>query len=305
MKRQCRRLERGRRLIFDSPLCILPPLFLFHYSHLSLSLSIHHPVRLPLPLSNDARGLSFRSVDALTLISVINWGALLRSLALRHPLWSSSMPPLSLLSLFTPLFLFSSSFHQTLAPLSHLHSLNQLLSTHPCDPISFHPTPHYHHHHLYLFLSVSRCLSHLPRLPSDHPASMNRWPTWSNLTLWLTERHCSKWGYGPHALSLSITFSSHAKSCSRYPFVSGLSDRRREQIRHQKTRYRGASISPGCHPADCAAVVTGDLPQTANVAPEEDLKSFNLVSRPLKQYVSIISLMPLFFHIGWGINHDI
>lgn len=165
----------------------------------------------------------------------MNWGDLLHSLSVIPSGLHHSPPSCPLLPL-----LFSSSFHQTLAPLSHLHSLNQLLSTHPCDPILFHPitlppSPPTH---------PSLCLSHLPQLPSDHSASMNRWPTWSNLTLWLTELQCPKWGYRPHALSLSITVSSHAKSCSPLPFVSGVSDRRREQIRHQKTRYRGSIHFP-------------------------------------------------------------
>lgn len=93
----------------------------------------------------------------------------------------------------------------------------------------------------------------------------------------------------PRALSLPITVSSHAKSSSPLPFVSGVSDRRPEQIRHQKTSYGGEhSSSRGCHPTGCAVVVTGDLPQTANVLPpQRTFKSFSAVRRLLKQCVFI------------------
>lgn len=113
--------------------------FLFHYCHLTLSPSALLSARLPLSFSNDALSLLLRSVDALTLISVINWRDLLHSLSLSLPVIPSGLHHSPSSRPLLP-FLFSSSFHQMLAPLSHLHSLNQLLSTHPCDPILFHPT---------------------------------------------------------------------------------------------------------------------------------------------------------------------
>ena len=60
-------------------------------------------------------------------------------------------------------------------------------------PYLFHPlSPSLTHS---LTLSAALCPSHLPQLPSDHSASMNLWPTWSNCTLWLTELQYSKWGF--------------------------------------------------------------------------------------------------------------
>lgn len=133
------------------------------YSQLSPSLSIYHSVHLPLLPSNDAPALSSRSVDALTLIFMINWGDLL-TLPLTSPLVFTRAfhSPSSRLTLPFPL---SSSFHQMLAPVAHLHSLNQLPSTRPCDPIS---SPHT------CLLSPLLCKpSHLPKIPSDHRACTN------------------------------------------------------------------------------------------------------------------------------------
>lgn len=79
---------------------ILPSLS-FYIILIPVPLSIYHSVCLPLPFPNDALALSFRSVDALTLISVINWQEPLHfrslSLSLCHPLWSSSTLPLFLI----------------------------------------------------------------------------------------------------------------------------------------------------------------------------------------------------------------
>lgn len=87
---------------FLTTLHILPSLLSLLFSSLCLFLFI------ALLFSNDALALSLRSVDALTLISVINWGDLLHSLC--HPLWSSSMLPLSLLLPITPFFFLAHPF---------------------------------------------------------------------------------------------------------------------------------------------------------------------------------------------------
>lgn len=217
---------------------------IFCTSHLSqsITLSPHPPAST---FSNDALALPFTSVDALTLISMIKWEYLLLSFALSFP--PSGLHPYFHSPSLRPLvpFLFWSYFHQTLDPWSHLHSLNQLLSTHPYDPISFHHVcpsvlPPFHPSSLH----GTHCPSYLAQLASDHSASMNLKLTWSNLTLWPVEFQYSKWGYRPHALSPSITVSSRAKSCDPFPLVNRVSDRCCEQIRHQKTRCRGSIHFP-------------------------------------------------------------
>lgn len=105
--------------------------------------------------------LHHSSVDALTLICVINWEDLLSRSLPSPPVIIHASPPAPLLPL-----LFSSSFHQTLTLLSHLHSLNQLLQLTLVIPFHFIPS-------LFPSRSLSLCLSHLPQLPSDHAASMN------------------------------------------------------------------------------------------------------------------------------------
>lgn len=199
----------------------------------------------------------FRSVDALTLISVINWRDLLHSPSVVPsglPDSPSSCPLLPFLSAHPFIKRWLSS---------HLHSLNQPLSTRPCDAVLFSsrlsppsapalaPVP-------LIYLGY-----HLIALPVRIAGPPDQIPPYGQLSSGPLNEVSR-----PRALSLPITVSSHAKSSSPLPFVSGVSDRRPEQIRHQKTSYGGEhSFSRGCHPTGCAVVVTGDLPQTANVLP--------------------------------------
>lgn len=97
-----------------------------------MSTSVSLSVRPNSPRSLMTLRLSpFRSVDALTLISVINWRDLLHSPSVipsglhRSP---SSCPLLPFLSAHPFIKRWLSS---------HLHSLNQPPSTRPCDPVLF------------------------------------------------------------------------------------------------------------------------------------------------------------------------
>lgn len=149
-------VERGHRLIFNNP--SHPPIVFSYITLILESLSIYHSVCLPLPFSNDTRALSFRSVDALTLISVINWQELLHSLC--HPLWSSSTLPLSLI---LPIFFLAYPFIKHWLPFLIcilLISSCQLTLVIPFDFIASFFTPSFFH-------------SHLLQILCDHSASMN------------------------------------------------------------------------------------------------------------------------------------